>query len=363
MRRSKEPAQDSVAADTPTRDGTPDEVIDAVAAILRALRDNALPDSDAASRLEAWTRHILVLAPPPNSGNAVSPNRDWAGMRTQVVAHVRDDGVAVSGAIGDLQDTVWLVIERLSQAIVGDIAADAGAAAQLERLRAAAGGSAAELKATALETVERLSEIIGEKSTRQLELARELGTRVDTLKVELEDTRREADVDPLTKLGNRGVFNRELPRTAQVCTLLNDPACLVLVDVDRFKQINDIYGHTTGDSALEAIASALVRNFPRRADVVTRLGGDEFAVILGDATADDGHRLSERLLAAVRELELSAVPDAAKVTVSVGVAEAIRGESSDNWFARADGALYQAKAEGRDRVVLAAVKAGGPVGS
>jgi diguanylate cyclase len=356
MRRSKHPELASVVADTPLRDGTPDDVIDAVAAILHALRDNAVPDSEAARRLDAWARHILVLAPPPGSASAASPNRDWAGMRTQVVAQVRDDGVAVSGAICDLQDTVWLVIERLSQAVVGDIAADAEAAAQLERLRTAAGGSAAELKATALETVERLSEIIGEKSTRQLELARELGTRVDTLKLELEDTRRVVDVDPLTRVGNRGVFNRELPRTMQVCTLLNDPACLVLVDIDHFKQINDLYGHTVGDSALEAIASALVRSFPRRADVVTRLGGDEFAVILGDATADDGHRLAERLLAAIRELEVSAVPNTVKVSVSVGVAEAIRGESSDDWFARADGALYEAKAEGRDRVALAAVQ-------
>jgi diguanylate cyclase len=357
VRRSKEPEPDLVVAESLTRGGTPDEVIDAVAAILRALRDNAVPDSDAASRLEAWARHILVLAPAPSSGSAASPNRDWAGMRTQVVAQLRDEGAAVSGAIGDLQDTVWLVIERLSQAIVGDIAADADAAAQLERLRAAAAGSPAELKATALETVARLSEIIDEKSTRQLELARELGTRVDTLKLELEDSRREADVDPLTKLGNRGVFNRELPRTVQVCTLLNDPACLVLVDIDHFKQINDIYGHTIGDSALEAIASALVRTFPRRADVVTRLGGDEFAVILGDATADDGCRLAERLLVAIRELEVAAVPESVKVSVSVGVAETIRGEPSDTWFARADGALYGAKAEGRDRVVVAALKA------
>src|SRR5581483_9713300 len=108
----------------------------------------------------------------------------------------------------------------------------AAAAGQLERLRAAAGGTAAELKATALETVERLSEIIDEKSSRQLELARELGARVDVLKVELEDTRREADIDPLTKLWNRGVFERELPRAVQVRTLLAEPACLAMIDID-----------------------------------------------------------------------------------------------------------------------------------
>lgn len=353
MPSSQNPEPESVVAEPVAPDGTPDDAIDAMAAILRALRDNAARDSEASSRLEAWARHILVLATPPDSGDAVSPSRDWAGLRTHVVAHVRDDGVAVSRAIDDLQDTVWLVVERLSQAIVGDASSDTYAAGQLEQLRAAAGGSAAELKATALETVERLSEIISEKSTRQLQLARELGSRVETLKVELEDTRREADVDPLTKLGNRGVFQRELPRTVQVSTLLSEPACLVLVDIDHFKQINDLYGHTTGDSALEAIASALVRNFPRRADVVTRLGGDEFAVILGDATAADGGRLAERLLAAVRELEMPSVSDTVKVTVSVGVAEGIRSEPAESWFVRADRALYEAKAGGRDRIAIA----------
>jgi diguanylate cyclase (GGDEF)-like protein len=125
-----------------------------------------------------------------------------------------------------------------------------------------------------------------------------------------------------------------------------------MVDIDRFKEINDVHGHTTGDSALEAIASALVRIFPRRSDVVTRFGGDEFAVILRDATAADGGRLAERFLAAVRQLEVPGPRGAVKVTVSVGVAEALPGEPADNWLARTDRALYEAKARGRDCVAI-----------
>ena len=354
VRRSKDSEPESVVAEQVACDGTPHEALDAVAAIVRALRDTAASDSDAASRLEAWARHILVLATPPGSTDAVSLSRDWPGLGSHVVTYVRDDRAAVTRSMGDLQDTVWLVIERLSQAIVGDAASDAYAANQLERLRAAAGGSAAELKATALETVQRLSEIIDEKSTRQLQLARELGARVDILKNELADSRREADIDPLTQLWNRGVFQRELPRAVQVRTLVDEPACLAIVDIDHFKQINDVHGHTTGDRALEAIASALVRGFPRRSDVVTRLGGDEFAVILRDATAADGGRLAERLLTGVRALEVPGPGDTVKVTVSVGVADAHPGEPADSWFARADRALYQAKAAGRDRVAIAA---------
>lgn len=352
LRRSKEP--EPVVPAPIARDATPDAVLDAVAAILRALRDTAVRNPDAAGRLEAWARHVLVLATPPGSSAPAPGGRDWAGLGADVVTYVREDHAAVSRSVGDLQDTVWLVIERLSQAIVGDAAADASAASQLERLRAAAAGSPAELKATALETVQRLSEIIDEKSARQRQLALELGERVDTLKVELEDTRREADIDPLTQLSNRGVFQRELPRAAQVRTLIDEPACLAIVDIDDFKQLNDTHGHTTGDTALEAIAGALVRCFPRRADLVTRFGGDEFAVILRDATAEEGGRLAARFLAAVRELEVSGVPETVTVTVSVGVAEALPGESADSWFERADRALYDAKAQGRDRLAIAA---------
>ncbi len=348
-----EPVAQNGSSDA-ARDATPHAALDAVAAILRVLRDTAERDSEAASRLEAWARHILVLAAPPGSGDAVCLSRDWVGLSTHVVEYVRDDRATVARSIGDLQDAVWLVIEGLSEAIIGDAASDAYAASQLERLRAAVGGSAADLKATALETVQRLSQIIDERSTRQHQLAHELGERVDILKVELEDTRREADIDPLTKLWNRGVFQRELPRAIQVGTLLAEPACLAMVDVDHFKEINDLHGHTAGDRALEAVASALVRCFPRRWDAVTRFGGDEFAVILRGATAAEGTRLAERFLAAVRGLEVPGPREAVKVTVSVGVAEALPGEAVDSWFARADRALYQAKARGRDRVAIAA---------
>ncbi len=350
----KDSEPESAATEPVVRESTPDAAIDAVAAILRVLEETAARDSEAASRLKAWARHILVLAPPPGSEDAVCLSRDWPGLSKHVVAYVRDDHAAASRSIGDLQQAVWLVIERLSQAVMGDAASDAYAASQLKRLRAAADRSAEDLKTTALETVQRLSEIIDERSTRQLELARELGQRVDVLKVELEDTRREADIDPLTKLGNRGVLQRELPRAVHVRTLVDEPACLVMVDIDHFKQLNDEHGHMTGDIALKAIASALVRSFPRRSDVLTRFGGDEFAVILHDAAAADGSRLADRFLAAVRELEVSGPRDPVKVTVSAGVAEALPGEPTDSWVARADRALYEAKAEGRDRIAIAA---------
>ncbi|WP_354701635.1 hypothetical protein DSM112329_01961 [Paraconexibacter sp. AEG42_29] len=355
LRRSSAPEpQPAPAAARGSRDGTPDSVLDAAAAIVRALAEAASGGPEPAARLDAWARHLLLLEPAPNArGGAAPTGRDWAGLRRHVVAHVREDRDAVARSMTDLQDAVWLVVDGLSQAIVGDGANDADAAGQLDRLRAAAGGPAAELKATALQTVQRLSEIADERSARQVQLARELGERVEVLRVELDDTRREVEVDPLTKLGNRSVLQRELPRAVQVRTLVDEPACLAVVDLDNFKQINDRHGHQTGDSALEAFASALARSFPRRRDVVTRFGGDEFAVILRDASAEDGCRLAERFLVAVRQLEVAGPRETLQLSASVGIAEAFPGEAADSWFARADRALYEAKAAGRDRVAIA----------
>jgi diguanylate cyclase len=345
-----EPAAEVAGGD----ESVPDGALDAFAAILRELGRTAGAGTPAAEELETWAHHVLVLGMAPGSRDPAPVERDWPGLSRHVVAYLRENSEAVADSIGELRDAVWLVIERLSRAVVTDAASDATAAGELERLRAAIDRPAEELKATALETVQRLSEILDEKHTRQVQLARELGERINVLNDELADTRREADVDPLTQVWNRGVFQRELPRAMQIRTLLGEPVCLVLIDIDEFKQINDTHGHRTGDAVLEAIGRALVRCFPRRSDVVTRLGGDEFAVIAPSTTAVDGYRLATRVLDAVREIEGTEDAAAARFTVSAGLAEALSGEDAESWFARADRALYAAKAEGRDRLVIGA---------
>lgn len=345
-----EGAADS-AAEHAAGEPVPHPVLDAVAAILRALGE-AADDPEAAGQLQGWARHVLVLEPAPGSRDAAAHERDWPGLSRHVVSHVQTGNESVKRSIGDLRDAVWLVIERLSQAIVSDAASDASATSELERLRAAIDLPVEELKATALATADRLSEILDQKHTRQVELARVLGKRVDVLNDELADTRREADIDPLTRVCNRGVFQRELPRALQKRMLLDEPVCLLLIDVDQFKQINDRHGHQSGDDVLATVAGALVRSFPRRSDVVARLGGDEFAVIAPRTSSLDGYRLATRLLDAVRALGEGTERGVA-YTVSAGLAEALPGEHADAWFARVDRALYDAKAEGRDRVVIA----------
>jgi diguanylate cyclase (GGDEF)-like protein len=152
-----------------------------------------------------------------------------------------------------------------------------------------------------------------------------------------------ADTDELTGLPNRRAWNRELEVAISTAQRRQSSLCVALIDVDRFKKLNDERGHQAGDRLLKA-ASAAWRSALRPADVLARPGGDEFALVLPDC---DIHRAGV-VLGRLR----SATPSGS--TVSIGVAEWDGAESSEHLIQRVDEALYAAKEGGRDRIVPAA---------
>jgi diguanylate cyclase (GGDEF)-like protein len=123
---------------------------------------------------------------------------------------------------------------------------------------------------------------------------------------------------------------------------------LATLDLDRFKRLNDAFGHDAGDDALRAAGAALAR-CARRADLVARVGGEEMAWLMPDAALAEGARAAERARAALAALSLGA----GRLTASFGVAELHPGEPARALVRRADAALYRAKALGRDRVETA----------
>jgi diguanylate cyclase (GGDEF)-like protein len=161
--------------------------------------------------------------------------------------------------------------------------------------------------------------------------------------------------DPLTGLANRrrlrGEFALELRRAARYET----PMALLLVDLDRLKQINDGRGHAAGDRALQLVADSL-RESCRAADVLARLGGDELVVLAVSTTASEALALAHRIRATVRRRSAARTNGASfPVTVSIGAADLERaaGPSFEALLAAADEALYRAKNGGRDRAELA----------
>ena len=168
--------------------------------------------------------------------------------------------------------------------------------------------------------------------------------------------RHKAEHDALTGLLNRGEFNR-------VSGLLEEssvPLALMLVDVDRFKQVNDTYGHPVGDRLLKRIAALLRDNF-RSQDYLFRLGGDEFACIVTDLTREQAAVVVEKVRRISESLKggEEALPP---VSLSVGVAFSPEGYQED-LYQQADTALYQVKAQGRDGCAVYAGTQAEPAGA
>ena len=172
-----------------------------------------------------------------------------------------------------------------------------------------------------------------------------------------QELKRLADHDSLTGLLNRRRFDEELQRElGRLARQPNAHAALLLLDVDRFKLVNDSLGHRAGDDVLCAVAQTLSRRL-RDTDVIARLGGDEFAALLVDLRdVRDAPQIATELAAAIRTQSILTVGGAATVTVSIGVValDQHTSEREIDTLIAADNAMYRAKRAGRNRISLAA---------
>ncbi len=159
---------------------------------------------------------------------------------------------------------------------------------------------------------------------------------------------RQATTDPLTGLKNRIVFQNSLLELIPIAERQGAPLSVLLIDVDHFKRVNDTWGHQQGDRALQDVALVLTAHV-REQDIVARFGGEEFAVLLPNTDLADALLVAEHLRSGCQgafDLEPA-------LTISIGVAAYVPGESEAALIGRADGALYVSKAEGRNRVTAA----------
>jgi diguanylate cyclase (GGDEF)-like protein len=166
---------------------------------------------------------------------------------------------------------------------------------------------------------------------------------------------RAARVDPLTRLSNRLQLDEDLRELRCSPKLVGSRYALAICDLDLFKSYNDRYGHLTGDRVLAAIG-ALLRENMRSGDRCYRFGGEEFVVLLREPTIARAESAMERIRCATQSLHLADGGNAiGAITISIGLAEATGGPYLDveAWLKRADSALYQAKTEGRNRIVVA----------
>lgn len=193
-----------------------------------------------------------------------------------------------------------------------------------------------------------LATSLWEERERRLESVMVRMQMID-LAEENERVGQEATEDPLTGLGNRRKLDAAL---RELTTQPTSPTCLLFIDLDCFKYVNDTFSHSIGDEVLRAVAVILQRE-SRERDVVARYGGDEFVVMLRGAALRTGAHVAERIRKAVASHQWGRIAPGLQVRVSVGVAEHRPGMSYEQLMSAADAAVYDAKEAGRDRVAVA----------
>jgi diguanylate cyclase (GGDEF)-like protein len=161
-----------------------------------------------------------------------------------------------------------------------------------------------------------------------------------------------AELDELTGAFNRRCIMRMLDEEIARASRNGSACSIALIDLDHFKHVNDTYGHPTGDEVLRTFAITMFANI-RGGDHFGRYGGEEFLLVLPDMRPDGAARAVDRLRAIVAELDWSAFSPGMQVTLSAGVATLNPDETTDSFLARADSALYAAKAQGRNRIARA----------
>lgn len=159
-------------------------------------------------------------------------------------------------------------------------------------------------------------------------------------------------IDPLTNLFNRQAFDLTLNREIEVAKRHRSHLSLLVLDIDFFKQINDTHGHQAGDQTLISFSEKL-KQIHRQSDMIFRYGGEEFGLILPNTHLDGAVQVAERICKSTAKSPVQFDDKSISMTVSIGIATYLDTENAKRFFSRADGALYSAKAKGRNQVCIA----------
>ena len=210
--------------------------------------------------------------------------------------------------------------------------------------------SVREIHAQLVTEVSTLKRMAIERRASWAKTFKDFDNRLTGLETQLDSTRREAAIDPLTNVANRRTFER----TCREWMRPNRPRfVMAMTDVDEFKAINDRFGHAVGDRVLVTVAETLARSL-RPDDLVARLGGDEFAILAAGLTLQQAQGRFKDIVNAVRIACRPIIPEETTLSLSIGIAEFSAGDTPDSLHKRADVALYEAKRNGKGRLVAKA---------
>ena len=334
-----------------------DGALDTLGTIIRVMGEASFPlehDIDPSVFPEMcaeFVRHIENGAAVPSFDipQAVNGNRDWAHIRRFFADRRHAEKRFVSERLKDYRGVVEDLVAGLRDLGQRDKNTESTVKRSLNSIEdAVSTGVLPEIRLALTKTVRDITETFAEQQKQYEKQLAELNARMSSLRQDLVAAHEEMKRDALTDAFNRGAFDTAIVQSLNMHFILNQPITVVMIDLDNFKQVNDTYGHAAGDEVLRAVGECLARAFIRKSDLVARYGGDEFVVILNDTSAENATKVIERFLRQVNEVKIPYAPDGTRMSCSAGFTEIQDDDTVETLMGRADRALYQAKAAGRN---------------
>ena len=335
-----------------------DGALDTLSNIIRVMGDESFQledDIDATvfpDMCKEFSCHVENGAAVPSFDIPQSANgtREWAQLRRFFADRRKAERSFVTERLHDYRGVVEDLVTGLRSIGERDQCTETSVKQSLHQIEDAVGtGVLPEIRKTLKQTITQVTQTFAEQKKQYESQLKELNDRMSNLRQDLVAAREEMKRDALTDAYNRGAFDAAITQSLNMHFILNQPVTLVMIDLDKFKEVNDTYGHAAGDEVLRAVGECLARAFIRKSDIVARYGGDEFAVILNDTTAANATKVIDRFLKNVEDVRIPYASDEARVSCSAGYTEIHEHDSVESLIQRADRALYEAKAAGRNK--------------
>ena len=254
----------------------------------------------------------------------------------------------------DFRTIIWDFVDQLAEDMGQEQKDDSEIQNSLSELKEAVESNSIEvLKNHSRKFIDCYMEKQFKKDKRRASRMKSIRKNLAIAKKQLGEANNSARIDHLTGALNRKSFDQYVEQYRKLAQGSGQPVCMILIDIDHFKKINDTYGHPVGDFTLKELVIALKSMFTRDADILARIGGEEFGILLPEHTAEQGMQKAEAIIRHMRKEVFVLEERELRFTVSAGVAVLGATESAAEWYKRADLALYNSKNSGRNRATLA----------
>lgn len=298
-------------------------------------------------QLDQFTKDLLQAHPE-------KLEKTYFRIRQFFSTHRLDEYTYVHKTLEDFRTIIWDFIEQLSEEFQIDKKNDIELNQSFHLLKdAVEANSIPALKNQARQFIDQYIEFQTRKDERRDQRMHHLKKNLDQVKNKLVEANQSMKIDHLTQVNNRLSFDEHLKQQFQFSHLYQQPVCLMMLDIDHFKKINDQYGHPVGDFILQECCRVLKSIFHREHDFVARVGGEEFAIILPYYQVEHAVVKAEQALQKIRSETYIKDEHRIQFTISIGVAELNQSESIEQWYKRADSALYLSKNSGRNKFTVA----------